>query len=88
MSWTTSSAGLHRQAVRRLVGQLRQPLSAAVGPIFAISNGLVDAGARIPQNGIATIRIWQVNIQKTIIAHVPITNGAVQETVATLNSMA
>lgn len=53
-------------------------LSAAVGP-FAISNGLVDA-SRIPQNGIATIRIWQVNIQKTIIAHVPITNGAVQET--------
>ena len=53
-------------------------LSAAVGP-FAISNGLVDA-ARVPQNGIATIRIWQVNIQKTIIAHVPITNGAVQET--------
>ena len=53
-------------------------LSAAVGP-FAISNGLVDA-ARVPQNGIATIRIWQINIQKTIIAHVPITNGAVQET--------
>ena len=53
-------------------------LSAAVGP-FAISNGLVDA-SRVPQNGIATIRIWQVNIQKTIIAHVPISNGAVQET--------
>src|SRR5450830_1490734 len=53
-------------------------LSAAVGP-FAISNGLIDA-ARIPQNGIATIRIWQANIGKTIIAHVPVTNGAVQET--------
>jgi probable AcnD-accessory protein PrpF len=53
-------------------------LSAAVGP-FAISNGLVDA-SRIPHNGVATVRIWQVNIQKTIIAHVPITNGAVQET--------
>jgi probable AcnD-accessory protein PrpF len=53
-------------------------LSAAVGP-FGISNGLVDA-ARIPQNGIATIRIWQANICKTIIAHVPMTNGAVQET--------
>ncbi|MFC6439730.1 2-methylaconitate cis-trans isomerase PrpF [Bowmanella sp. JS7-9] len=53
-------------------------LTAAVGA-FAISNGLVDA-ARIPQNGIATIRIWQVNICKTIIAHVPITNGEVQET--------
>lgn len=53
-------------------------LSAAVGP-FAISNGLVDAD-RIPQNGIATVRIWQANIGKTIISHVPITNGAVQET--------
>lgn len=53
-------------------------LSAAVGP-FAISNGLMDP-ARVPQNGIATVRIWQANIQKTIIAHVPITNGAVQET--------
>ncbi|MDF6543573.1 2-methylaconitate cis-trans isomerase PrpF family protein, partial [Escherichia coli] len=49
-----------------------------VGP-FAISNGLVDA-SRIPQNGVAIIRIWQANIGKTIIAHVPITNGAVQET--------
>jgi len=53
-------------------------LTSAVGP-FGISNGLVDP-ARIPQNGIATIRIWQANIGKTIIAHVPITNGAVQET--------
>ena len=53
-------------------------LPSAVGP-FGISNGLVDA-ARIPQNGIATIRIWQANIGKTIIAHVPMTNGAVQET--------
>ncbi|MEQ7920176.1 2-methylaconitate cis-trans isomerase PrpF [Xanthomonas sp. WHRI 1810A] len=53
-------------------------LSAAVGP-FAISNGLVDAD-RIPQNGMAVIRIWQANIGKTIIAHVPITDGAVQET--------
>ena len=53
-------------------------LAAAVGS-FAISNGLVDA-ARIPENGISTVRIWQVNIQKTIIAHVPITQGQVQET--------
>ena len=53
-------------------------LSAAVGP-FAISNGLVDA-ALVPDNGIATVRIWQANIEKTIIAHVPMTNGAVQET--------
>ena len=53
-------------------------LTSAVGP-FGISNGLVDP-ARIPHNGIATIRIWQANIGKTIIAHVPMTNGAVQET--------
>ncbi|MGE5652525.1 MAG: 2-methylaconitate cis-trans isomerase PrpF, partial [Bacillota bacterium] len=53
-------------------------LSAAVGS-FAISAGLVDAG-RIPQNGTATVRIWQANIGKTIVAHVPITNGEVQET--------
>ena len=53
-------------------------LSAAVGS-FAISSGLVEAG-RIPQNGVAVVRIWQANIGKTIIAHVPITDGAVQET--------
>ena len=53
-------------------------LSAAVGS-FAISSGLLDAG-RIPQNGTAVVRIWQANIGKTIIAHVPITDGAVQET--------
>jgi 2-methylaconitate isomerase len=53
-------------------------LTAAVGS-FAISNGLV-AAERIPENGICTVRIWQANIHKTIIAHVPITNGTVQET--------
>ncbi|MEH6543700.1 MAG: 2-methylaconitate cis-trans isomerase PrpF [Porticoccaceae bacterium] len=53
-------------------------LTAAVGA-FAISNGLVDA-ERIPADGIAVIRIWQANIKKTIIAHVPMTNGEVQET--------
>lgn len=53
-------------------------LTAAVGA-FAISNGLIDT-ARIPQNGICTVRIWQANIGKTIIAHVPITKGEVQET--------
>lgn len=53
-------------------------LTAAVGA-FAISGGLVDA-ARIPENGICTVRIWQKNISKTIIAHVPITHGQVQET--------
>ena len=53
-------------------------LTAAVGS-FAISHGLVDP-SRIPENGICTVRIWQKNIEKTIIAHVPITNGQVQET--------
>ncbi|KAF1048364.1 2-methylaconitate cis-trans isomerase PrpF [Xylophilus sp.] len=53
-------------------------LSAAVGP-FAIASGLVAPG-RIPRDGIATVRIWQANIGKTIVAHVPITNGQVQET--------
>lgn len=53
-------------------------LTAAVGA-FAISKGLVDP-ERVPEDGICTVRIWQKNIQKTIIAHVPITNGEVQET--------
>ncbi|WP_338507893.1 2-methylaconitate cis-trans isomerase PrpF [Pseudomonas poae] len=53
-------------------------LSAAVGA-FAISAGLVDA-ERVPHNGVAVVRVWQANIGKTIIAHVPITDGAVQET--------
>ncbi len=53
-------------------------LSAAVGS-FAVSSGLVDP-ARVPENGVAVVRIWQANIGKTIIAHVPITQGAVQET--------
>ena len=53
-------------------------LSTAVGP-FAISNGMVDA-SRVPKDGTAIIRIWQANIGKTIIAHVPMHDGAVQET--------
>ncbi|MEW8539598.1 MAG: 2-methylaconitate cis-trans isomerase PrpF [Candidatus Thiodiazotropha endolucinida] len=53
-------------------------LTAAVGA-FAIASGLVDTG-RIPDNGIAVVRIWQKNIEKTIVAHVPITDGRVQET--------
>lgn len=53
-------------------------LTAAVGS-FAIYSGLVDS-SRIPDNGICTVRIWQKNISKTIIAQVPITNGQVQET--------
>ena len=53
-------------------------LSSAVGP-FAIANGLVDP-ARVPRDGICTVRIWQANIGKTIVAHVPMANGEVQET--------
>jgi len=53
-------------------------LSAAVGP-FGITAGLVDASC-VPTDGMATIRIWQANIGKTIIAHVPMTAGQVQET--------
>jgi len=53
-------------------------LSAAVGP-FAISSGLIDA-SQVPQNGVAVVRIWQENIGKTIVAHVPMTNGQPQET--------
>lgn len=53
-------------------------LTAAVGS-FAITNGLVDA-ARVPHDGLCTVRIWQVQIGKTIVAHVPMTNGQVQET--------
>jgi len=52
-------------------------LSAAVGP-YAIANGLVDADS-IPRDGIATVRIWQANIGKTIISHVPMADGQVQE---------
>ncbi|EIJ44125.1 putative AcnD-accessory protein PrpF [Beggiatoa alba B18LD] len=53
-------------------------LTAAVGS-FAIFSGLIDP-ARVPENGTAVVRIWQANIKKTIIAHVPVTNGEVQET--------
>ena len=53
-------------------------LTSAVGA-FAISNGLVDK-SRVPDNGIAIVRVWQANIKKSILVHVPMTNGAVQET--------
>ncbi|MDX8424027.1 2-methylaconitate cis-trans isomerase PrpF [Vibrio parahaemolyticus] len=53
-------------------------LSAAIGP-FAIYAGLIPQD-RLPENGIATVRVWQVNISKTILVHVPIVNGFVQET--------
>ncbi|MEQ5875064.1 2-methylaconitate cis-trans isomerase PrpF [Pseudoalteromonas sp. NFXS39] len=53
-------------------------LTSAVGA-FAVSNGLVDA-SKILENGIVEVKVWQVNISKTIIVHVPITNGEVQET--------
>ena len=53
-------------------------LSTAAGA-FAIHAGLIDP-SRVPDNGTCTVRVWQANIQKTIIAHVPVTNGEVQET--------
>ncbi len=53
-------------------------LTAAVGP-FAIRNGLIDP-ACVPHDGVAVVRIWQANIGKTIIAHIPMTAGEVQET--------
>jgi hypothetical protein len=53
-------------------------LSTAAGA-FAIHAGLVDP-ARIPQDGTCAVRIWQANIGKTIIAHVPVSGGRVQET--------
>jgi len=53
-------------------------LSSAVGP-FAIASGLVDP-ARVPRDGTCTVRIWQANIGKTIVAQVPVVGGQVQET--------
>ncbi len=53
-------------------------LSTAVGP-FAIANGFIDK-ARLPENGVCTVKVWQANIGKTILCHVPIANGQVQET--------
>ncbi len=53
-------------------------LSTGAGA-FALHAGLVDA-SRIPDNGTCVVRIWQANIGKTIIAHVPVANGQVQET--------
>ncbi|SEA73378.1 hypothetical protein SAMN05421875_1265 [Acidovorax soli] len=51
-------------------------LSTAAGA-FAIHAGYVEA---MPRDGICTVRIWQANIGKTIVAHVPVLNGQVQET--------
>jgi probable AcnD-accessory protein PrpF len=52
-------------------------LSTAVGP-FAIANGFIDP-ARLPENGMFPVRVWQANIGKTIVCHVPIVDGEVQE---------
>ena len=53
-------------------------LSTAVGP-FAIANGFIERG-RLPENGTFPVRVWQANIGKTIVCHVPIVDGQVQET--------
>ena len=52
-------------------------LSTAVGP-FAIANGFIDP-ARLPADGVFAVRVWQANIGKTIVVHVPVANGQVQE---------
>ncbi|HUP91733.1 MAG TPA: 2-methylaconitate cis-trans isomerase PrpF [Solimonas sp.] len=53
-------------------------LSTAVGP-FAIANGFIEA-SRLPRDGVFPVRIWQANIGKTIVCHVPVKDGEVQET--------
>src|SRR5690606_33331988 len=53
-------------------------LSTAVGP-FAIANGFIDR-ERLPENGTFPVRVWQANIGKTSVCHVPIADGEVQET--------
>ena len=53
-------------------------LSTAVGP-FAVANGFIDP-ARLPRDGVFPVRVWQANIGKTIVVHVPVVDGQVQET--------
>ena len=53
-------------------------LSSAVGP-FAIANGMIDP-SRVPRDGVCVVRVWQANIGKTIVAHVPMRDGEVQVT--------
>lgn len=53
-------------------------LSTAVGP-FAIMSGFIDR-SRLPRDGVFPVRVWQANIGKTIVVHVPIADGEVQET--------
>src|ERR1700739_1635397 len=69
--------GRNRQALRGLVRQLRQPVGG--GRAFRHHHGLVDP-ARVPRDGICTVCVWQANIGKTIVAHVPVSGGEVQET--------
>ncbi|GAB3118879.1 2-methylaconitate cis-trans isomerase PrpF [Novispirillum itersonii] len=57
-------------------------LTTAAGA-FALHGGLVDP-ARLPDTGLCTVRIWQANIGRTILAHVPVHGGQVQETGAFL----
>lgn len=51
-------------------------LSSAVGP-FAIASGMIPA-ERLHE-GMVEVRIWQANIGKTILAHVPVKDGQVLE---------
>jgi len=75
---TTSTARCRSTRLSSTGAATAANLSTAAGA-FAIHAGLVDP-SRVPQNGTCVVRIWQANIGKTIIAHVPITDGAVQET--------
>jgi probable AcnD-accessory protein PrpF len=52
-------------------------LSTAVGT-FAIAAGYVDPARAV--DGVCTVRIWQANIGKTIVAYVPVAEGQVVET--------
>ncbi len=70
-STTCSARCRSTSALRRLERQLRQPVRRG-RPVRASRNGLIDA-ERVPRDGMATVRIWQANIGKTIIAHVPMT---------------
>jgi 2-methylaconitate cis-trans-isomerase PrpF len=78
MTWTTCSARSQSTSPSWTGPATAATLSAAVGP-FAITHGLLDP-ARVPQDGICTVCVWQANIGRTIVAHVPVSGGEVQET--------
>ena len=76
---STTSTARCRSTRRSSTGAATAATSRPRRARSRISNGLVDP-ARVPRDGTCTVRIWQANIGKTIIAHVPVTDGQVQET--------